>query len=82
MIDPGGESGEAGRPGVWQRRTCTGTGEVPAAVEVVAALAARGDSPPDLFGLRLALEGALLRSRLLSVRFPKPSVVTRSSSPK
>jgi hypothetical protein len=80
MIDSCGEPGGTGRPGVGQRRALSAAGEVPAAVEVVAALAARGDSAADLVGLRLALEGALLRSRLLSARFPKPSVATRSSS--
>ncbi len=82
MIDPSREPGGTGRPGVGQRWTLPAAGEVPAAVEIVAALAARGDSPPDLVGLRLALEGALLRSRLLSGRFPKPAVVPLSSAPK
>ncbi len=68
MIDSGRESGGMHRPGVWQRRTASATQGVPAAVEAVAALAARGDSPSDLFDLRLALEDALLRSRLLAAR--------------
>ena len=64
------------------RSALPAAGDVPAAVEAVAALAARGDSPADLVVLRLALEGALLRSRLLSARSPKPSVVILFSSPK